>query len=272
MPESTDPYLAMGPLHAAGDAPAPPAPDAVPDDTSDFDDGVEDFSLLDEEAPSGPQNVPDGDAGDGESDGEGEDREWLLERARRADELERLFGAQEASQRQQAAEKFWNDKLDQANNWFAGLEATAWANAEQSLNPTAYLREELTKIRNQANDWYATYRDSREQALWEFTQAQELPRYAARVVEHYKLPKEAVSELLEYHPDQIEREAQKMRSRLIKERKRQKELDQLKRSDWRRTNGQPLGTGTGRGAATGGGDVTPGSDEHYFAIPWVRGR
>lgn len=259
----------MGPMHPSGDEPVSPEAAAAPDDTDDLDDEVLDESLDDGAPEIGSRELDESEESDEESDDE---RAWLIERARKADEYEQLLNRQKAEQREQEAVAYWNERLDQAKNFFAGREADIYASAENSLNPIGYIKEKIAELRSQEMTWYATYRDNREQALWEYTQAQELPRYVARVVEHYKLPKEALEELSDYPPEQIEREAQRMRARLIKERRQAKEIDQLKRKAARlEKERNPLNTGSGRGSATGS-DAPLGSDQHYHAIPWVRGR
>lgn len=274
MPE-IDPYLAMGPLHASADvAPATPAPAAAPDDTDDLDDEVEDFSLP----LAAPEREEEGDEGDdaaGDDEGEVDDDDqtaWLIERAEKADEYERELARIKAQDAEARAVAYWDQRLDKANIEFQRRRDVIFENAEQSLNPVGYLRQEMPKLENEANSWYAAYRDEREQALWQFAHAQAIPNHAARVVEHYKLPKEAINDLLEYAPELMEREAQKMRARLIKERKQAKQIDQLRRKASRLDiEANPLTTGTGR-AASGKAFAEMSDDERYHAIPWTRAR
>jgi hypothetical protein len=116
-----------------------------------------------------------------------------------------------------------------------------------------------------------SFRDNREQALWQFAHAQAIPQHAARVADHYKLPQDAVNELLDYPPDQMEREAQKMRRRLIKERTTQKQIDQLRRKEAaRKIAAATVSPGSGRGGS--GKAISEMSfEEGYASIPW-RGR
>ena len=273
-----DPYFDLPPMpgreEAAPDAPSPAAAAA---DTDDLDDAVDDLSLPlptpDARESAEQPELDETDDADGADDGEDEptDQEWLIERARLADEYEQRWARMEAERVEREATARWDQRLEQANAEFARREDVIYQNAENSLNPTAYLREELTKLQNEAMSWYAAYRDSREQALRQFNDAREIPLYAARVVEHYKLPKEAINELLDYPADLMEREAQRMRRDLIKERKAQKHIDQLKRKAAARAiAAQSVAPGTGRGGS--GDSVQAGSDDHYFAIPWTRGR
>lgn len=240
------------------------------DDSTDFDDEDVDDGSLDFSAPDLPEPDAEDDE-DGDEDDEGADgddeRDWLIERAKKADEYERFLHAQEQKRREDEATAWWDNRLADANKHFSARERVIYENAENSLNPVAYLREEMTKLNREANAWYGEYRDNRERALWDFANQQQLPNLAARVVEHYKLPKEAAQELLEYAPEQMEREAQKMRSRLIKERNQQKQIDQLKRKAVnRKLASTPLTTGTGRTRAKGWEQMS--DDERYFAEPW----
>lgn len=264
-----DSYLSLPPMYPGDDAPELSPQDAAGEDT-DFDDDEVDDGSLDFSAP----DLPDEDAEDADEDGDeddeedgDDDRDWLIERAKKADEYERFLAQQERERRESEAVAWWDKRLAEANSFFKAEEQAIYDNADSSLNPVGYLREELTKLNRKAMAWYGEYRDNRERALWDFANQQQLPNLAARVVEHYKLPKEAVKELLEYAPEQMEREAQKMRSRLIKERNQQKQIDQLKRKTAnRKIAATPLTTGTGRVRAKGWDQMS--DEERYFAEPW----
>lgn len=269
-----DAYLSLPPMHPDDLAPEESSADAADDFTDYADDEVEDDGSLDLSAPLQPEEDAEDSDEDGddseEADDDDDDRDWLIERAKKADEYERFLAHQEQKRQEQAAEAYWNERLDMANKHFAAREAAIYAEADNSLNPVGYLKHELPKLQREASQWYGEYRDNRERALWDFANRQNIPTLAARVVEHYKLPKEAVNDLLEYAPEQMEREAQKMRSRLIKERKHQKEIDQLKRKAANRKIGStPLTTGTGRSRSAGWDKMT--DEERYFATPWSRG-
>jgi hypothetical protein len=257
--------------------PAAPSPAATPDVTGPVLD-VEDDGSLDLRVPEPEGTGEDEEAAvdvDGaEDEGEPEpedDRDWLIERAQRADELEREKAQFDAQRKEAEAVAYWDDRLNKANAAFAAREAVIYQNAEQSLNPVAYLRDEIGKLNNEANAWYGQYRDNREQALWQFAHAQAIPQHAARVADHYKLPQDAVNELLDYPPDQMEREAQKMRRRLIKERTTQKQIDQLRRKEAaRKIAAATVSPGSGRGGS--GKAISEMSfEEGYASIPW-RGR
>jgi uncharacterized protein (DUF3084 family) len=258
--------------------PAVPSPAATPDVTepvlTDEDDGSLDLRVPEPEGTGEDEEAPDSDDGAEDADGAEpeDDRDWLIERAQRADELEREFAQQKASRQEAEAVAYWDDRLDKANKAFAAREEVIYQNAEQSLNGIAYLRTEMAKLNNEANAWYGQYRDNREQALWQFAHAQAIPQHAARVADHYKLPQEAVNELLDYPPDQMEREAQKMRKRLIKERTTQKQIDQLRRKEAaRKIAAATVAPGSGRGAS-GAALSEMSFEDGYASIPWSRGR
>lgn len=255
-------------MYPDSSAPEDESADAVGEDT-DYDDADVDDGSLDLSAPYEPEPDADEDDDEGGDDGDDEDddRDWLIERAKKADEYERFLAQQEQKRRESEATAWWDNRLEEANRFFKAEEQAIYDNADSSLNPVAYIREEITKLNRKAMSWYGEYRDNRERALWDFANQQNLPNLAAQVVEHYKLPKEAVRELLEYAPEQMEREAQKMRSRLIKERKQQKQIDQLKRKTAnRKIAATPLTTGTGRTRVKGWEQMN--DDERYFAEPW----
>jgi hypothetical protein len=273
----SDPYLDLGPMHPAGDVQSdtPSAP-ALPDDTEDFDDEVEDDSL----SLAGPEGDDADEAGEAEDEQEPDDadaeepeendQDWLLERAKKADEYERLMAQNEAQARQREAEEYWNSRLDNAVRWFSNKRESVYQQAEQSLNPLGYLREKLNEVDLEERAWMGQFRDAREQALWQFAERQATPNYAARVAEHFGLPKESITELLEYPVELMEREAIKLRNRLIKERNRQKEVDKLKRNAAaRKRAAKTVAPGSGRGPS---GKIAAGSDAHYLSIPWSGGR
>ena len=272
----SDPYLTLPPFDRPvdGDAPEPPSAPALPDDADDdFDEEVEDSPSAagpedrDDDGEDEEQESEGGDAA--ETEGEEDDRDWLIERAKKADEYERQMAQYEAQRKQQEAEAYWNDRLNNAVNWFADKEARLYQQAEQSLSPVGFLQEKLSELSREKDAWFGQFYAAREQALWQFAEAQAIPNYAARVAEHFGLPQEAIAELLEYPAELMEREAIKLRNRLIKERNRQKEVDKLKRRDAaRKRAAKTVAPGDGRGAP---GKTVPGSDAHYFAIPWTRG-
>ena len=273
----TDPYLLLPPMHpeaSASPEPTPPAADEF--DADDLDDVVDDPSpslALPERGETGEPSEGDDTEPVSPEDGEDfDDRDWLIERANKADEYERYLESIRANAAEQKVTREWDDALATKNAEFSQREDAIFAQANESLNPVAYLREEMRKLNAEANGWYERYQQGRDQALSRFQLAREIPQFAARVVEHFKLPEDAINEILEYAPEQMEREAQKMRARLIKERKQAKQIDQLKRKAANRAVGaNPLSTGGGRGSA-GNGDIALGSDQHYHAIPWGRGR
>ncbi len=265
-----DPYFDLPPMHPPSGAPpehAPSAADEAPTDPIDdeVDDGSLDLSAPELDDDEGEENGEDAEDGD-----ESDDRDWLIERAKKADEYERYLAQIKGQEQERRAVDHWNGLLQQIENEQAAEEEAIWQNANDSLNPQGYLRSELTKLNNKFTAKYAQYRDAREQALWQFAHAQAIPNHAARVVEHYKLPIEAVDELLDYAPELMEREAQKIRARLIKERNQTKQINQLKAKQAQRALGAPVSPGTGRAGGSGGAEKPGylGSDEHYFAMPW----
>lgn len=271
-------YQSLPAFDAPDGAPSPatPSPPALPDPTApapdDVDDGTLDLREPDPEEPGVEEEAAVAADGAEEDDDDPEDdRDWLIERAQKADEYERFLAQQQSQQQEAAAVAYWDTRLAEANEHFAAREAVIYQNAENNLNPVEYIRREITNLNNEANAWYAQFRDNREQALWQFAQAQAIPQHAARVVDHYKLPKEAVNDLLDYPPEQMEREAQKMRQRLIRERTQQRQIDQLKRkAAARQIAASTVAPGSGR--AAGGAPVSEMSfEEGYFSIPWRRG-
>lgn len=283
MTDADDLYMNLPPMRpVAGNAPEslPPAADDV--DADDFDDDVEaesppapspDRGASREPEAASEEPASDGDDADGEDGDEApDDRDWLIERARKADEYEAYLQRIREGAEEQRATRDLDARLAALNAEFAGREEDIYAQAKESLNPVAFIREEMRKLSAEADRRYQAYEAEREQALAKYEMARTIPQLAARIVQHYKLPDDAITEILDYPPEYMEREAQKLRARLIKERKQQQEIDQLKRSAARRkAAATPLTTGGGRGAG-GDGAPAPGSDEHYGAIPWRRGR
>lgn len=274
-------YMNLPPLRPeAGNAPESLPPAADDPDADDFDDEVE-VSPPPVSPPERGENREGEAAGDGSDADEGDDggdgdepddRDWLIERARKADEYEAYLQRIREGAEEQRVTRDLDQRLAALNAEFAGREDDIYAQAEQSLNPVAFVREEMRKLSAEADRRYQAYEAEREQALAKYEMARTIPQLAARIVQHYKLPDDAITEILDYPPEYMEREAQKLRARLIKERKQQQEIDQLKRSAARRkAAATPLTTGGGRGAG-GDGAPAPGSDEHYGAIPWRRGR
>jgi hypothetical protein len=255
--------------------PSPAATEVLTDPALDEeDDGSLDLSVPERDGTGEDEEAPV-DAAGAESDEGGDpedDRDWLIERAKRADELEREHAAQQFQRQEQEAVAHWDQRLAQANAAFAARENVIYQNAESNLNPIAYLKQEMANLKREADAWYTLEDQNREQALGQFQRAREIPQFAARVAEHYKLPQEVVNDLLDYPPEQMEREAQKMRQRLIRERKTQRQIDQLKRKDAaRKIAAATVAPGSGR-AAGGGSESNASFEESYASIPWTRGR
>ena len=257
---------------------APPLPPAAPP-----------VQRAESDGDAGPLDAPDDEGDDDEdlevADDAGEDEEEVFdektevgrlkaqlraaeERAAQAEAYEQQFAEQQRASRQQQAQAYWDNALGQAEYWFQSQEAQIYAEAEQSMNPVAYVQQRMGMLNTQRTNWLRDFHASREQAYYQFAMEQALPNWVREVAEHFDLDVGYVPELMEYPPDLIPREAEKIANRLRNEKARERKKQQDRRKRQRQQMaGSQVHTGVGSGI---NGKVEPGSDEHYNSLPWVR--
>lgn len=274
-----DDYLNLPPMTPGGVTPpepsvepkAPPLPaDAVVDE-DEFDDVDE---VGEDESPD-EDEVSD-ESGDGVKDDADNEvavlREKLRaaeERAQQAAEWERHWAEQQRIQQQQQAEQYWSNAEAEAEHWFRAREAAIYKEAEDAVAPIAYVQQQMGALNQQRVQWFRQFNHQKEQAYWQYSMQQALPRYAQEVAEYHGLSRDAVQELLMYPADLIPREAERM----AREKQERANLKRAATQAARKAKNRELSNGnvlTGGGGKAPAVDVPLDSDEFYNSIPWQR--
>jgi hypothetical protein len=166
---------------------------------------------------------------------------------------------------QQARNKAEWDRIEsEARNYFTWAEQQAWAEKDNYVDPDLYLRQELGKIQAQQRNWFQQFYNSQNEARRQQYERAAVPTYAARVATHFDLTAEQAETLLDYDPQHMVREAQKLH-------RHNAEIARLRgaRTQKKRKTGQDTLVKKGAVSGEGRGPVTRikrGSDDHLAAL------
>ena len=278
-------YENLPPFETPEGVPAPSAIDS-PQTEPVVDDDVDDDELLDdddsfdgddEQDDDEDQDTEDAEAGNPAADKVAELQRQLNEAQQQLQEWNRFQQQQQEAQlaQQQAeAEKYWDDALAKANSYFAQKEAQIYREAEGiaqeygSDRAEVYARTKGRELFAEYQGYLAKFHADREASIWQIVMKAALPGYAAEVAEYYGLAKDAITELLNYPPDLIPREAERMkRERDARAAERRKANQLAKRAKNLELGNKTTTPGQGRAVRP---DIELGSDDHYNSIPWQR--
>ncbi len=224
-------------------------PDAETEDAEDDEDALQD----DDE---------DADADDDEDEDPEEDLDTLRQQAAEYNQLQRRLEYQAQQQRNQ---EYWGGIEAQADAAFDAKYAFIQREKHQRLDGDTYETEALATLNGEIKQWYREFYASQNDARARAQEKAAIPVYAARVATHFGLSAEQANDLLEYQPQQMVREAQKVARHNEQLRKYQKNQTQNTRSNaQQKLAGNPVRSGgSGRGAPT---KVRAGSMNHLAAI------
>ncbi len=253
----------------------PPTDDSLPFDDPDFELEVVDDESLDaddaDEEMSGapesdePSDDPDEAPGDDSEDADDSDTE-SAELRRQLTELqarERRMAYEEQQRRNQA---YWVDIETQAEQYFAWKKEQIYQAATDYVDPDLFVRTKRDELDYERAQWFRDFFASQNEARRQQYERAAVPAYAARVATHYQLSDEQERELLDYPPDRMPKEAEKMARYNAREASLRTQSQQAQRKrtrDGRFATGAPTTGGSGRGSIV---KVKRGSDEQLFGI------
>lgn len=278
-------YESLPPFETPGGVPAPSAIDSRNPEPV-VDDDVDDDELLDDDDSFDGEDEPDGDVeqdtenaqdGNPAADKVAALEKQLAEAQQQLQEWNTFQQQQEqaALQQQQAdAERYWDDALAKANSYFAQKEAQIYREAEGisqefgSERAELYARTKGRELFAEYQGYLAKFHAEREASIWQVVMKAALPGYAAEVAEYYGLGKDVITDLLNYPPDLIPREAERMkRERDQRAAERRKNTQLARRAKNLELGNKSTTPGSGRAASQ---TVDFSSDEYYESIPWQR--
>lgn len=225
---------------------------AEPDDDSEDED---DDALLEDDEEDDDESEPDVALED----------EELLELRRKNAEYQELQRRLEYQTQQQKNQEYWAGIEGEAEAAFEAKYAKIQQDKQGYIDPEVYELQKLGELNAEIKHWYKSFYASQNQAKAKAQERAAIPVYAARVATHYGLTTAQAHELLEYTPQQMDREAQKLARHNAQLSKYRKQLKQQQRGDARQGLARnPVGTGnSGRSAPV---KVRAGSQNHLLAL------
>lgn len=231
----------------------------LPDDELDTGDADEEMSgALEEESDDDEESSLDDDD---EDELDAETLEDDDPRAARLAELEAQVRRTEYERQQAANQDYWTGIEKQAQDAFAWEEAQIWANKDNYVDPDAFVRQEFGRLQARTTDWYNRFYASQNESRRQQYEKAAIPTYAARVATHYDLSPRQAKSLLDYRPDDMQREATKMARHNAEKKALKAKLTQSSRKNAQTAlMGKNVNSGsTGR---TPAGGAKRGSDAH----------
>lgn len=279
-------YNELPPFESPEGLPAPSALDSQQSQVASPVNDDEDYdSYLDADDSDDGDDEPDGDGVEaaGEADAGTSDpavaalRQQLKDAQTQLDQWNAWNAQQEEvrlQNEQRAAEQYWDNALATANAQFAQKEQNIYREADQLRNEFGseyadrHIRTKTRELFNEYQGYLAQFHADREAGIWDIVKRAALPGYAAEVAEYYGLGRDSINELLNYPPDLMPREAERMkrdRDRLAAERRKASQL--ARRAKNLEVGNKNVTPGEGRASSP---DMELGSDDHYNNIPWQR--
>lgn len=234
-----------------------------------YDDNEPEAPDADEEMSGGPdedyiEDEPQALEDDEETDDDdSEDDEVAQMRARLA-EYEAQVRRAEYERQQAENQAYWDGIERQAREYFDWAAQDAWSRKDGFVDPDLYLRERMGEITAQQRDWYQRFYNSQNEARRQQYERAAVPTYAARVATHFDLTPDQAETLLDYDPQHMVREAQKMA-------RYNAEIKKLRGQRTQKTRKDKQDTLVKKGAVSGEGRGAPvrikrGSDEHLLQL------
>lgn len=203
----------------------------------------------------------DDETQESETDADDEDDLQTRRKADAYDELQRRLAYQ---QQQQKNQQYWDGIESQAANAFQAKYDQIFTDAQNYVDPDGYVRTKVAEWTREVTGWVKDFESSKNVARARAQEQSSIPVYAAKLATHYKLSIEQAHELLEYHPQQMDKEAQRRAQSNAREASLKKKARQTQRADARNPLAKnPLSTGSGK---SGPIRVKAGSDNHLLAL------
>lgn len=236
--------IGIAPAEDAGETTA--AADAELDTAESFEEGL---ALADD--------VLDEDGSPVEFDEEGEPDDVASELEQLRAERDRAAAILQQQQRQQQeayAWQYWEGTRQQADAYFQNAAQAIYREAENAYDAPAFIRQRMSALESERQNWYGKYHQSREQALRNQTERMAVPMYARAVAEQLSLSDEDAARLAQFPPNMIPSVAS-----IMAERSTQNAKSKAARSL------SQAGISPGSGGR-GGRRVKAGSDAHLAAL------
>jgi hypothetical protein len=195
---------------------------------------------------------------------EAEDAEKAELRARVA-EYEAQVRRAEYEKQQQNNQQYWAGIQGQAEQAFAWEFDQIFVQKDNQVDPDLYVRTETAKLQRRVADWFQRFHASQNEARRQQYERAAIPTYAARLATNYDLSVEQAQELLDYAPERMDYEAQKMARYNAREAAYRKKLQQSRRADGQ-ANLLRKGSGTTGSGRAPVKRVKRGSDEHLTTL------
>jgi hypothetical protein len=193
-----------------------------------------------------------------------EDAEKAELRARVA-EYEAQVRRAEYERQQQNNQAYWNGIQGQAETAFAWEFDQIFVQKDTQVDPDLYVRTETAKLQRRVADWFQRFHASQNEARRQQYERAAIPTYAARLATNYDLSVEQAQELLDYAPERMDYEAQKLARYNAREAAYRKKLQQSRRLD-AQDNLMRTGSNTTGGGRAPVKRVKRGSDDHLTAL------
>ena len=230
-----------------------------------------DASDADEEMSGEPDDAYVDDADEALEDDEEDDADSAADDDDETADLKRRVAEYEAQvrraeyERQQAQNaQYWDGIEAQAVDYFEYQYAQAAREKDNYVDPDLYFGARTEEIRKQERDWFRRFESSKREAARQQYERAAVPTYAARVATHFDLTPQQAEDLLDYDPQNMVREAEKMARYNAQIKKLRGERTQSSRKD---KQNQLVKKGTvsadGRGPAQ---RIKRGSDEHLIKL------
>ena len=229
------------------------------DEASDADEemsGEPEDDLVDEDTPELEDDEED-------DDDSAEDTE-TAELRRKVAEYEAQVRRAEYERQQAQNAQYWDGIEAEAVNYFEYEYARAAQEKDNYVDPDLFFTQRVVEIRKQERDWYRKFEGSKNEARRQQYERASVPTYAARVATHFDLTAQQAEDLLDYDPQVMVREAEKMaryNAQIKKLRDKNTQAGRKAKQDALVKTGAVSGEGRGPAAR-----IKRGSDEHLMKL------
>lgn len=169
------------------------------------------------------------------------------------DEAVAVLQAQQRQAQQQQAYQYWEGSRQQAEAAFAAQEKKIYQEAESAYDATAFIRDRMSALNQQREQWRQQYHGAREQSLRQAAERMAVPGFAQEVSNYYGLGPAETQELLGFPPQMMPQVAAIMA---------RTQTQQVRSQAARTMSQRMMAPGSGRTS----GRIKAGSDAHLYAL------
>jgi hypothetical protein len=201
---------------------------------------------------------------DDAEDDEPADDDETAELKRRVAEYEAQVRRAEYERQQAQNAQYWDDIEGKAVEYFEYEYAKASREKDNYVDPDLFYAARTEELRKQERDWTRKFEASKREAARQQYERAAVPTYAARVATHFDLTPQQAEDLLDYDPQVMVREAEKMaryNAQITKLRNKNTQNSRKNAQDKLVKTGAVSGEGRGPAAR-----IKRGSDEHLMKL------